>query len=264
MTANEMRETFKLLYNGATAVEMEYDDREVGMFLTLAQLDEVHIRMYPNRNPLGEGLEQSSKRDAELNELKQYVYILPNQTNKSKVYYLDGSLKEQLDDWSTGKYNNSKLITLPSDYLYNVQERVDITYNGTVTYTDVALQPINEDYIMEAIENPFHKPEVDRRIYRVIEPRKISARTDTTQSTLTPRRLTIIYGTNVTLDKYKVTYIRRPLDIVVDTITPTNQRHCELDASIHQAIVERAVSRALGAIGSQKYQVGINERDNLT
>ena len=37
MTANDMRNLFKELYDGASAQEMGYDDVEVSRFLNLAQ-----------------------------------------------------------------------------------------------------------------------------------------------------------------------------------------------------------------------------------
>ena len=50
------------------------------------------------------------------------------------------------------------------------------------------------------------------------------------------------------IQNYYLTYIRKPVDIVVDTENTLNQVHCELNASTHREIIEIAVTKTLSSL----------------
>ena len=236
MIANEMRKRFQILYMNATPVDMGYNNEEISRFLTLAQLKYIKQRVFANRNEVGEGFEYGTKRTIELAELKKYALFINT-------------------GWVTGKYSNSVQIDLPNDYLYNIQELVDITHGGTV-YTSVQVLPVNEDNYIEDIKNPFRQPN-HRMIWRM-ELANLTVHTGNTDNEVNIKAL-LIGDSNTTINNYRLTYIRYPNDITVDTRTPSNQRHCELNESTHDEIVRLAVEMALGATGNEKYQIGIRE-----
>lgn len=231
MTANDQRELFKLLYNGASNVEMGYNNNEVSSFLNQATLYYIKERTFPIKR--GTGYEVTSKRDAELVELKRYVEITTFST--------------------ASQFNNAISVTLPDDYLYNSRETVDILNNGS-TYNRVSVIPKDEDEASEDISNPFREP-YHRKVWRITQERVDQGITGTPSA----RRAILVTDSNTTVIQYNLNYIKYPELIVVDTRTPANMRNCELDASTHEEITKIAVRIALGAIGSQKYQIGINE-----
>ena len=74
-------------------------------------------------------------------------------------------------------------------------------------------------------------------------------------NTLRSRHL--IAGKDWIVEKYNMHYIKKPSDITVDLVTPTNQRHCELAEFMHQEIVDYAVKLATATLVPEpnKYQV---------
>lgn len=64
------------------------------------------------------------------------------------------------------------------------------------------------------------------------------------------------------IKEYHVRYVRLPKDIVVDTVTPANQVHCELNASTHREIIKIAVTNTLAALEDPRYNIAVQE--NLT
>lgn len=227
MTANEMRGLFQLLYNGATYSEMGFDDVEVGRLLTTAQNRIYQEKLFGNRNEYREGLDESSKRDVELYALKDYHEIS--------------------SFTSSSKFPNAIQANLPENFYISLTERVDITWNGT-TYINVGIKVVDEDCVNETLTSPFNKP--DRHLILRATGRGVDS---------TPKVLYLIPDSYTTITKYKTSYIRKPSDIVVNLITSTSAVDCELDSAIHEEIVRRAVEIALGSVGSQKYQIGMNE-----
>lgn len=58
----------------------------------------------------------------------------------------------------------------------------------------------------------------------------------------------------------KLTYLKTPVDVLNDTVTPANNVDCELPSSTHEEIVNLAVRKMLGSVESQtQYQVQANE-----
>jgi hypothetical protein len=57
------------------------------------------------------------------------------------------------------------------------------------------------------------------------------------------------------VDNYFIRYIKRPEDIVVDTLTPVNQVDSELDDSIHREIVDEAIKIAVSVTKPEEYQI---------
>lgn len=256
MTANEMRLLFKDLYDGASDIEMGFDDSEVSRFLTIGQNLELESRYFANRNQFAEGYEKGSKRDNEFTELKKHVYIY-NDTkhNRSVIVEQSGSVV-YANLWEAGYFPHTHIIELPDDFMYHSMDAVDIFYNGNKRY-NIRVKSVNEDNVAEIYDNVFVKPD-KRTVYRMSFNRRNHGRE--LIDNRTSRRCMILTDENTILRRYYLSYIRQPNDIVVDILEPSNQRHCELNESFHLSIVRRAVQSALGSIGSEKYQVSLNEK----
>ncbi len=233
MTANEMSRVFKQLYNTNAMMEISFDDKEVGRLLSLAQLEFIKTNVFATRNPIKEGIDTSSIREAALSNLKRYTEIVAFST---------------ITD-----YPNSKEVLLPSDFLYNLHERIDVSY-GTppITYTDVNVIAQDEDTLSYDLENPFNKP--DR--HNVLR----ATKSQTVVNNVVYKRFILMFGTGITPSKYKLRYVAMPSDIVVNIVTPASMVDCILDASVHDEIVKIAVRMALGSSGSAKYQIAQNEK----
>lgn len=105
-------------------------------------------------------------------------------------------------------------------------------------------------------KNPFRKPYYSNgegEVWRIAYSRDVSGYNDPTTVTIngynyiasqTPKRHELITDGMFNVIKYKLRYLRFPREIIVDTVTPLNQRHCELDEQCHQVIVDIAVRLA--------------------
>jgi len=252
MTANEMRNLFKQLYDGAVAVEMGFDDTEVSRFLNLAQTLIINEKIFAFRNSQLEGFEIGSKRDNELNTLKRSLTL----------WY-----QESIGEWLYRDYNNilnldinviqdkvmnynAVIFPIPNDILYIVNDTGDILINKTL-YRNIPIKNINEDNINDIIRNPFMKPDITV-LYR--ESQTLQNIEDNELNLY--RTVKLFIPENSEFKRWNVTFIKRPLNIVVDIFNPDNQINCELDDLVHNDIVFKAVELALGAIGSEKFQIG--------
>lgn len=247
MTANGMYQDFSLLLNASTETNLGYDDKhEVSRLFNIVQLDIVKSLADGKRNILKEGIDIGKVRDDEFNNLK--VYTTP-------TISID----------SSGRFPNNKVYTATLSntedlmYLYNLAESVEITYSrdGTDTqYKGVNVKPVNEDELNLILNNPFRQPD-NRHILRLSYNRSDTGYEDITDAT--GRIIYLIGDNNTTIDKYHLSYIRKPRDIVVDIVTPANQRNCELGETIQKEIVRLAVKSALQGAISYNYEIAQNE-----
>ena len=123
---------------------------------------------------------------------------------------------------------------------------------------NIKVKNINEDNINNILTSPFNKPN-NRVVYRTSE-MKYYYREEP------HRKLSRIYmKEGYIFNRWNLTYIKRPVPIVVDILIPTNQVNCELDPMFHNDVVFKAVQLALGSIGSQKFQIAdYEQKTNIT
>ena len=86
-------------------------------------------------------------------------------------------------------------------------------------------------------------------------------RLDIENSAVSPykKRHELINPTSMTILRYRIRYIKLPIDIVVDNITPTNQINCELIETLHDEIVSRVVRRVTGITQPELYKIMASE-----
>ncbi len=140
---------------------------------------------------------------------------------------INGLTVKIFDQSSPHRHKNGVFITLPENYLYGVEERAIINNGGSTASAKVL--PITHDEYLENIENPFLWPN-DNLVWRLDY-----GLTGATGA----KRHELIIGDDETIETYEVRYIRRPQKIILH---PTESQDCELDESVHDRIVNRAVS----------------------
>ena len=157
---------------------------------------------------------------------------------------------------NTGKPNGVR-YDLPSDFMYPVTEEVTIGHtNECFDSKRIMVIPKRKDEYVLQIHNPFKKPQVIGSDY------DCAWRLSFNDNTNGIKRVELITDGVFTISTYHLTYFKTPVDIVPllsgDTSTSA-QVDCELGEVLHREIVETAIRIADGAIGSQSYQIKLNE-----
>lgn len=254
MTANEMRNLFKELYDGASAQEMGFNDTEVSRFLNLSVSVILNEKIFSNRNMFKEGFEIGSKRDIELNNLKRNITLwFDVTTNRWILKDSQGIIEPDVNVITDSiMIDDSILFEIPNTILYILRDVCDIKLDDQM-YRNIPIKNLNEDNVNDVLNNPFKKPSIDV-IYRTIQKEGI----DLNKSI----KLYIPEGSE--FYRWNCSYIKRPKDIVVNILNPRAQVNCELDETIHNDIVFKAVELAIGSIGSRKIQTTMyNSNKNI-
>lgn len=226
MTANDMSYLLKLKFDSEFEYAAPpYDDKQVSKILTSAQK-----RIVEDLIPLFETNEQVRRK------LEQLI----------KSASIGNGIT--LADSATEKHPNGTVYTLPTDFYIAVEEAATLTGQST----ESMVKPVTHDFYTANVKNPYKKPSVD-----IVWRMDISRVTDAS-GTATPasakRTELITNGTAIT--GYRMRYLRIIPDIVVDETTAANQRHCVLDESLHEAIVDEAVKIMKAAVTPETYQIG--------
>jgi len=251
MTANGMRNLFKELYDGASAQEMGFDDIEVSRFLNLSQDLILKENFYIYHNKYQEGFEQSNRRDMEFKNLKAKTTLwFSDLTNEWNFHSERGIIETNIEilENNDTEARNSVLFKLPNEVLYILQDTIDIRLKGDDyknVIRNIKIKNIDNDKKNYIFDNPFTKPDITV-IYREIE--KLSL--DDNYS-----MIRLYLPDEYEMTRYNLSYLRRPLQIKVNILDPTQQVSCVLDEVIHNDIVFKAVELAMGSIGSQKFQI---------
>lgn len=270
MTANEMRYGFLIQYDRLTNLQAPgYNDREISVLLTKAQLEYVKSRYAPKGNKYGQGFENSEKRRKDLSELVR------NYTKNA----FTGTATVQ-----TGVLPNARFWLLPDDFMWSIEEHCKIsvttscvmiepswvnvlvgtetvavpnytTRSGTV-YKEVPIKPITHDQYISNVNNPLKNPtwEDEGLVWRLDFSRDLNIST-------TNKRHELICDDGWGVVEYTSRYIRKPDDIVVDTTTPANQVDCALDNMAHPEIIDIAVRIAAGITLPNEYQLKTAEQN---
>jgi len=148
----------------------------------------------------------------------------------------------------TEKHPNGYIYDMPAGFYLAVEEAAKLTGNTEET----TVKPITHDEYRANVKNPYKKP-YSGLVWRMDISRETDA-SGTTTAASAKRTELITDGTGIT--DYRVRYLRELPNIVVDTTTPANQRHCVLDASFHDAIIDEAVKLMRAAVTPETYQIG--------
>ena len=228
MTTTEFSNTFDILYdNIASKSAPGLDLYEKSVFLTKAQL-EIVKNHYLNQNKYQASFEGNEKRRIDLKEL-----IRNYETNTLLVS-------------NVGLSPMSKFYQLPNDLFLTIQEQVifSSTTNTCINNKVVKVIPKTHDEYNVQIKNPFKKP--DENVVWRLDYSK--------QDNIDNVELISKYD----VKKYQLRYIKFPSPIILTSLvlgdfvgmglsidSQTDEQTSELDESIHDEIINRAVELAV-------------------
>jgi hypothetical protein len=238
MTVTEFSNEFDIAYNSiATNAAPGIDLYEKSVFLTKAQDELISNYFNPKGNKYQEGFDQNQKRQIDFLDLIQVKKL-----SASSSPVISETIK--LD-------NRSRLFSIPSDILFILNESV----NGSIVSTDrgngrvnsinkiLTIIPVTFKEYAEFMSKPYKLPYKNQG-WRLINN---SGPTNVFELVTDP---------NITINDYILRYVKKPSPIIlVDLNTEfngeglsingqTSAQTCELDDSIHQEILQRAVELA--------------------
>ena len=221
MTIPEFSDQFDVLFNNITSNQAPgLNEYEKSLFLTKAEKEIVknHFSANSKGNSLGEGFDDSAKRQADFSVLMK--------TANCTVATISG----KIDDRSIG-------YTYPSDVFIVINESVKV---GNIIKQVV---PLRYDEYLLKMSKPFKRP-LKYQVWRLINSGSTDGRTAT-------RTVEIIAGPNDSISSYSIRYVRIPKPIIVgnlDGLTidgeSTVSTVCEIDPILHEDILQRAVELA--------------------
>jgi hypothetical protein len=242
LSATDMKNNFLKLYDKVTNFAAPgYEADEISLFLTKAQ-DQLVKRYYNHKgNKYQEGFEETEKRRKDLAELIEHVNI-------DTSNFPTGSQAGGPSEASA----NGILVNLPEDLLYTLREEVKVSADDPclIPNSIIPVKAITHDEYTANIYNPWKKPSPDK-VWRV----------DYSSDTANVRRHELITDGNFKIDQYRLRYLRQPKDIVVgDPFDPQIiDIDCELNASVHDEIVDIAVRIATGITDPGGYNIKLQE-----
>lgn len=234
MTTQEFSNEFDILYNNISSnAAPGLNEYEKSVLLTKAQLEIVRNYFNPKGNRYQEGYDGSQKRQIDFSRL----------TKIAKPIQIDNDLTYvKFDD-------RSQLFKMPDDVLYVLNETATVTYDNKYKHK-VNIVPITYDEYTIFVSRPYKQP-YKQQGWRLI---------NSTNESIAE----LIVKEDSQIEGYAMRYVRKPQPIIlidlsaekdidgenfIDlTIQGRNERtECELDESIHQEILQRAVELAKNA-----------------
>lgn len=239
MTIQEMHTRFKIYIDKIDTFSMpDITHSEIDVFLNKAQLELIKAK-YGGNNQFRTGTEEVEKRREDL-------------ANITKDYNVAVST---IASTSANK-PNGKFVPWVSDFMFALAEEVSIDVdefgNKITVPRRVNLKPITHDIYSQVIKDPFNKPDPS-----------VCVKLTYNQS------IEIIAGNGINVLTYYLRYIAEPrLMVYTDATTPMDivnkiNVSCELMDQIHEELLDRAVSLALEALESPRFQTqSINSLKN--
>lgn len=239
MSPEEFKNTFCILYNNITSNQAPgMSDYEISVFLTKAQEELVKNHFRVNGNEAGVGFDNSEKRQIDFSNLVTTV-TYPDSSNPP-VHPLEAAVFD--------KRAGNQSVELPSDAMMVITETLDITRavptsvnsNGSISLT-LMVSPIHYAEYQRLMAKPFKRPMKGQAWRLIIDGNKKSD---------------LIAGCNDTITSYTARYVRKPKPILVGDLegftiegyqygTGTGKTlGCELDAILHEEVLQRAVELA--------------------
>jgi len=259
---------------------VNFDDREKSVLLNEA-MDELVIERYLNdSNIKRKGFEADVKRRLDLDGLitahttfkRKYAdsslgdFMLGNENNGAlETPDLD---YQEISNGDQVETDYGVFVRIPDECLFIVSDTCR-TSKGSKTKKVVPIEVVtHEEYyskIHNAYENPYYN-KVWRLAYGNYVPAGTNGSLTSTKYTgsvltgftgkcsdMSGRDITIntfrssilVPGKDWIIEEYRMQYVKRPNRILVDTISPSNQKNCELHLAIHTEIVDKAVAKAI-------------------
>ena len=230
MTAQEFNDQFDVLYNNITSNQAPgLDEYEKSVFLTKAQDEIIKNYFLRQSNPKQAGFDNNQKRQADFSNL----LTICTKLNFENPKYVNN--------------NNAKSVDLPKDVFLLINEKVGVgNQNDSIVKRWLVVKPISFDEYDRLMQKPFKYP-VYNQAWRL----EVGCDTFTVDNANEVHDIVdLVIGPSEKIIEYKVRYIRKPKPIIVANLSGVQidglsvQTQCELDESIHQEILQRAVELA--------------------
>lgn len=236
MTAIEMSNEFDLLYNNVASNQAPgLTEYEKSVFLTKAQIQLLNSYFNPKGNKFQEGFDDSTKRQIDFSNIVK-VHKQPSAINDSSITKFDG---------------RSKIFNFPENVLFVLNEQVETDAYSNNDVTKLNVVPINYEAYSVLMQKPYKYP-MKRQAWRLM----VSPATAQSVTNLDKYTIVELIAPG-TLTNYVVRYVKRPNPIVLIDLTDeyetlsidgvSDVTDCELDESLHEEIVQRAVELAKAA-----------------
>lgn len=194
-----------------------FETDEILLLLNQAQ-DRFVKQRYGETNTKKFGFEEIQKRTEDIKNIVKPALLTPSANTADNIN------------------SNAQFVTLPDDYWIMIFERALISYKdctGETVSDECYVKELSHEAYSGSINNPYTKP-YNGKVLRMMAEGKAE----------------LIHSPDVTIDKYKIRYIKKPIRIT-STVT------CELSDMIHMEIVNEAIRIGLEGIESKRTQTFI-------
>lgn len=220
MSVEEMDNMFDVLYNNITSNQAPgLNAYEKSVFLTKGQNEILKNYFNPKSkgNTTQDGFDGSVKRQVDFSMLT--------------------SVETKSSDFESPLFDtreNTKSVGLPSKLMFAINEVVEVTRDTKTVILQVI--PIKFDEYSRLMCKPYKRP-LKYQAWRLT-------------NNNTSNKADIVIGPSDTLTKYTIRYVRRPNPIIVSNLDgltiegKSTASECELDPTLHEEILQRAVELA--------------------
>ena len=220
MSVEEMDNMFDVLYNNITSNQAPgLNAYEKRVFLTKGQNEILKNYFNPKSkgNTTQDGFDGSVKRQVDFSMLT--------------------SVETKSSDFESPLFDtreNTKSVGLPSKLMFAINEVVEVTRDTKTVILQVI--PIKFDEYSRLMCKPYKRP-LKYQAWRLT-------------NNNTSNKADIVIGPSDTLTKYTIRYVRRPNPIIVSNLDgltiegKSTASECELDPTLHEEILQRAVELA--------------------
>lgn len=224
MQTPEFFERFNVLYNNIMSnAAPGLDAYEVSEYLTKAQLEIVKSHFSKRGNKYLEGIDDSTKRQKDFEKL---IRTVSRSTSSSSIPKID---------------NRGIPFEIPTDILFVLNEKFQYSISGKVFYKVIV--PLSYEEYDRLMSKPFGGP-LRNQAWRLI---------NNSGTKIYYEIITNISTSNIN-PIYYIRYVKKPNPIIVadlsslgDNLTIDGKSavtECELDESLHEEILQRAVELA--------------------
>lgn len=224
MTVSEFKNEFLIHYNAiASQSAPGFDDYEISVYLTKAQLELVKNNYNPNGNKYKEGFENSEKRRTDLKELI---------TSFTSTTIINSSL---------GISDKSTFFKIPNNVFLIIYENVLLEL--PCDFKKVQVVPKTHDEVTSELNNPFKRP--SKNVVWRLDISKIGV------------NQVVELISNFKIKDYTLRYLKYPKPIIISDLNLlypgenlsidgfSTSQSCELHQELHREIIDRAVQIAL-------------------
>lgn len=236
MSPTEFSDRFEVLYNNIMSnAAPGLNEYEKSVFLTKAQSEIIKNYFNPGGNKYREGFDQSPKRQIDFSMLMRNKKLVANTNTTFDV--------------------RGKCYTYPDDVLLIVNESL-LILNGNDKVTGVRqVIPITYDTYTRMMSKPFKEP-LKNQAWRLIT--GVASSTELSTAEIIPNNV----DRKAAKQQYQIRYVKKPRPIIVADLDQTvgdvtiegeyRAQTSELDPSIHEEILQRAVELAKASYASDQ------------